>query len=85
MEDNKQHEHHTSTEELFVKFNEATNPVTKAAYRSMIASRLGITERQELVTTTNVWAIRDRMRKLTYSFDGRKNMEEYFKKYQGMD
>ncbi len=83
--DNNNNEHKTSTEELVVQYLAATNPVTKGTIRSIIANRLGITEQQEKIQRSKVWAIRERMRNITYSFESRTTMEDYFKDYQGLD
>lgn len=77
--------HKTTTEELVTQYFAATNPVTKGTLRSIIANRLGITEQQETVQRSKLLSIRSYLRKLTYSFDGRSNMEQYFKKYQDLD
>jgi hypothetical protein len=77
-EERKIPEHHTSTAELVVKYEESTNPVTKAVYRSIIASRLGITERQEMTKKSNNLAMRSYLDKCTFSFSGRSRMEDLF-------
>ncbi len=84
-EKNNRVEHHTTTEELVSQYYAATNPVTQSSIRSIIANRLGLTERHETVQRTKLWTIRERMRKLTYSFESRSTMEEYFKEYQDLD
>jgi len=71
-------EHKTSTAELIVKYEECTNPCTKAVYRSIIAGRLGITERQEMVKKANNRAAQSYLDKCTFSFDGRRRMEALF-------
>lgn len=82
---NNREEHYTSTEELVTQYYEATNPVTKASIRSIIANRLEITERHEMVRRSLLVSIKEHMERLTYSFDSRKNMFEYFKKYHRVD
>lgn len=71
-------EHFTSTIKLIEKFEACTNPVTKAVYRSMIAARIGITERQELITKSRNYSMRKYLEKCTYSFDGRRRMCNMF-------
>lgn len=71
-------EHKTSTTELVAKFEEEQNPTTKAVYRSIIAGRLGITERQEMVKKSNSFAMRAYLDKCTFSFSGRSRMEALF-------
>lgn len=80
-EERKVPEHHTSTAELVVKFEEATNPVTKAVYRSIIAARIGITERQEMVRKSRNYSMRKYLDKCTFSFDGRRRMEALFEQW----
>lgn len=77
-DDNKHKEHATSTQELVTKYEEATNPVTKAVLRSIIAGRLGITERHEQVIRSRNYNIRSYLEKLTYSFEGRSRMRAMF-------
>ena len=77
-EERKIPEHYTSTVELVEKFEACTNPVTKAGYRGMIASRIGITDRQEHFKKVNMLAARRYLDKCTYSFDGRRRMEKLF-------
>jgi len=81
MKDNNERkipEHKTSTAELVVKYEECTNPCTKAVYRSIIAGRLGITERQEMVKKSTNRSARTYLDKCTFSFDGRRRMEALF-------
>ena len=77
-EQRKVPEHHTSTTELVSKFDACTNPVTKAVYRSIIAARLGITERNEMIKTSNMRTAKKYLDKCTFSFSGRKRMEGLF-------
>jgi hypothetical protein len=77
-EEYKHPEHHTSTADLCLKYEAATNPVTKATYRSIIAARLGVTERQEMVMKSRNFAMRKYLDKCTFSFDGRRRMEALF-------
>ena len=77
-EQRKVPEHHTSTTELVGKFEACTNPVTKAVYRSIIAARLGITERQDMIKKSNMDAARKYLDKCTFSFSGRRRMEGLF-------
>jgi len=74
-------EYYTSTAELVVKYEEATNPVTKAGYRSIIANRLGITEHQEIIKKSNNLAAQRYLEKCTYSFDGRNRMRALFEQW----
>ncbi len=85
MHETTNKEHHTSTEELVRKYYEATNPVTKGSYRSIICNRLGVTASAEFSKHLDAWALREQMRRLTYSFESRSRMEEYFTKYCGLD
>lgn len=71
-------EHATSTQELVTKYEESNNPVTKAVYRSIIAGRLGITERQELANKARNTSIRSYLENLTYSFESRSRMRALF-------
>ena len=71
-------EHFTSTIELVEKFEACTNPVTKAGYRSMIAARIGITERQEQIKKSRNYSMQAYLEKCTYSFDGRRRMCNMF-------
>jgi len=71
-------EHYTSTVELVEKFEACTNPVTKAGYRSMIENRIGTTERKEMVRKSRNYSMRKYLDKCTFSFDGRKRMENLF-------
>ncbi len=71
-------EHYTSTAELLEKFEATTNPVTKAGYRDMIATRIGITERQGLVRKARNYNMLSYLEKCTYSFDSRTRMRKMF-------
>jgi hypothetical protein len=71
-------EHATSTEELVTKYEAETNPVTKAVFRSIIAVRLGITERHEQIQKSRNYNIRSYLEKCTYSFDSRTRMRNLF-------
>jgi len=71
-------EHHTSTAELVIKYEACTNPCTKAVYRSIIATRLDITERQEMIKKSCNFSARKYLDKCTFSFDGRRRMEALF-------
>lgn len=72
------HDNSTPLEELLVKYNATTNPVTKSVYRDIIASRLGITARHEATRSYELNNHVRYMRKLTYSFESRNKMEKYF-------
>ena len=76
--ESKSKEHATSTQELVTKYESSTNPVTKAVLRSIIAGRLGITEREEQVRKSRNYNIRSYLENLTYSFESRGKMRELF-------
>lgn len=71
-------EHFTSTVELVEKFEACTNPVTKAGYRSMIAARIGLTERQEQIRKSRNYSMLMYLEKCTYSFASRTRMRAMF-------
>lgn len=71
-------EYKTPTSELCEKYESCTNPVTRAVYRNIIATRIGITERQEIIKKSNNFAMRAYLGKCTFSFNGRKRMERLF-------
>jgi len=71
-------EHITSTIELVEKFEATTNPVTKAVYRGMIETRIGTTDRQELIKWNRNYSLRAYLDKCTFSFPGRSRMENLF-------
>jgi len=71
-------EHYTSTVELVEKFEACTNPVTRAGYRSMIASRIGETQRQEQSRKARNYSVLMFLEKCTYSFDSRTRMRKMF-------
>jgi len=71
-------EHYTSTVELVEQFEACTNPVTRAGLRSMIASRIGETERQHQVRKSRNYSMLTYLEKCTYSFDGRTRMRKMF-------
>lgn len=73
-----EHNHATPLEELLVKYNAATNAVTKSVYRDIISARLGIRARQEEQYNEQLSNHIRFMRKLTYSFESRSKMEKYF-------
>ena len=76
--ESKLKEHATSTQDLVTKYEEATNPVTKAVIRSIIAGRLGITEREEQARKSRNISIRSYLENLTYSFESRSRMRQLF-------
>jgi len=70
--------HYTSTAELLDKFEKCDNPVTKSVYRTLIENRIGTTERQDQVRKSRNYSMRKYLDKCTFSFDGRKRMENSF-------
>jgi hypothetical protein len=54
--------------------------VTRSVLRDIIINRLGISEMYEFITKQERLETRRYMRKLTYSFEGRSKMEDFFDK-----